>query len=274
MNWQGYFNQLAGYAHAADSLHATFAACCELGVSFKLGDGVDRLSWEGDSCVGVFTTSGKHYAADTVVVTVGASIASVVPSTSSQVTAKAWSVAHVQLTPPEAASLRGIPVTYARDLGFFFEPDPRTNLLKLCPSGAGITNYSGNSVSLPPKDCSYIPPHDEAAVRKLLSETLPKLADRPLVHKKTCWVADTGDSDYLIDLIPGKKGVVVATGDSGHGFKMLPIVGQWIKKVVEEGTQTESRWKWKPGRASGEDVSWRVGTLFDLGDTSKISSKL
>lgn len=168
MKWKGYFNQFAGYAHAGDALHATYAACCDSGVTFVLGDSVEKLSWKGNECVGVVTASGKVHQADTVVVTLGASAARLIPELSSQVAVKAWSVAHVQLSPSEAEALRNIPVTYARDLGFLFEPDSRTHLLKMCPSGAGITNFSGSRVSLPPADSSYIPEHDEEAMRRLL----------------------------------------------------------------------------------------------------------
>ena len=274
MKWRGYFNRLAGYAHASDALHATYAACCDLGVRFKLGDGVEKLMFDGDRCVGASTTGGAHYSADVVVVTLGASVARLIPSLGGQVTAKAWSVAHVQLSPSEASKLRNIPVTYARDLGFFFEPDPRTHMLKLCPSGAGITNYSGTNVSLPPEDSSYIPKHDEELLRRLLRETLPALADRPLVHNRMCWVADTKDSDYIIDNVKGKRGLVVASGDSGHGFKMLPVVGKWIQKVIEEGRQSEARWCWKQDSDGGEDISWRVGKLYDLSEERKVFSKL
>ena len=271
MQWRGYFNQLAGYAHAADALHALFAACCELGVVFKLGDGVKSLLWEGATCVGASTDSGKRYLADKVVITLGGSVARLVPGIAKQATAKAWSIVHIQLSPYEAQALRGIPVTYARDLGFFFEPDLRTNLLKICPSGAGITNYNNGPVSLPAQDSSFVPPHDEEAARRLLRETLPGLAGRPFVQKKMCWVADSRDSDYVIDYVPGKRGLIVASGDSGHGFKMLPVVGSWIKRVIEEGEQIEARWRWKADVPSKDDVSWRVGQVFDLGDMGKIS---
>lgn len=274
MEWRGYFNSLAGWAHATDSMHAVYSACCALGVKFKLGDGVEKLAWNGDTCVGAYTASGKLYAADVVVVALGASVAKVVPELAPQITAKAFAVAHIQLTPAEAAKLRGIPVTYARDLGFFFEPDPRTGLLKLCPSGGGITNYSGTKVSIPPTDNSYIPAHDEEAIRKILRETLPSLADRPLINKHMCWVADTRDSAYVFDYLPGRKGIMVATGDSGTAFKMLPTAGKWIKKVIEEEKQTEPRWQWKNVSGSNDDVSWRVGKPYDLSEEPRVRSKL
>ncbi|CAH0018921.1 unnamed protein product [Clonostachys rhizophaga] len=274
MEWKGYFNSLAGWAHATDSMHAVYSACCLLGVDFKLGVTVEKLAWKGEKCIGAYSASGELYSADVTVVSLGASVAAVVPELAPQITAKAFAVAHIQLTPAEALRLRGIPVTYARDLGFFFEPDPRTGLLKLCPSGAGITNYRNTKVSLPPVDSNYIPAHDEEAMRKLLRETLPWLADRPLINKHMCWIADTRDSAYVFDYLPGKTGVVVATGDSGTAFKMLPIAGKWVKKVIEDGKQSELRWQWKNVSGSNDDVSWRVGKPYDLSEEPRIVSKL
>ena len=271
MNWKGYFNRLAGYAHSGDALTAAYSACCALDVEFHLGDGVTSLDFSDDRCVGVTTASGRRHAADVVLLTLGASLASVLPQIDRQVVAKAWSVGHIQLTPDEAARLRGIPVTYARDLGFFFEPDPRTGLLKICPSVAGYTNYGSEGLSLPLEDNDWIPAEDEAKIRRLLRQTLPALADRPLIKKKLCWCADTADSDLIIDFVPGRKNLMVAGGDSGHSFKFLPVVGNWVKDTLEKGQQGIPRWRWKEGQKADGDVSWRVGQTEDL---EKFKSRL
>lgn len=62
MEWKGYFNRLAGYAHAGDALHAIYSACCDRGVKFKLGDAVERLLWDSNRCTGAITTSGSPIA--------------------------------------------------------------------------------------------------------------------------------------------------------------------------------------------------------------------
>jgi sarcosine oxidase/L-pipecolate oxidase len=278
--WTGYLNKLAGYAHAADALRATHAACLELGVTFHLGDGVTELLYSEEAeekesiCIGARTASGAVHTADVVVLALGAALGTVLGvGIGRQITARAWSVGHVQLSEEEANQLRGIPVTYARDLGFFFEPDEKTRLLKVCPAGAGYTNSvkskdvsESQSVSVPPEDSGWIPAHDEATIRKLLGETLPALADRPIVDKKLCWCADTADTEYIIDFVPGKSGVMVVSGDSGHGFKMLPMVGSWVKDVLEKMAQDIPRWRWKAGQDAGGDVSWRVGVSVDIKD--------
>ncbi|KAJ9144202.1 FAD dependent oxidoreductase [Pleurostoma richardsiae] len=272
MGWKGYFNRFAGYAHAADAMTAVYSACCAFEVDFRLGDGVESLVFNGAACVGAKTQSGKEYRAEIVVLALGASLGVVLPQVGRQVTAKAWSVGHVQLTPEEAARLRGIPVTYARDLGFFFEPDPRTGLLKLCPSGSGYTNFVREGVSVPPANNDWIPPRDEEMIRKLLRETLPALADRPIINKKMCWCADTADSEYVIDYVPGKN-LLVVSGDSGHAFKMLPVIGNWVKEALEKGKQDIARWQWKEGQDASGEVSWRVGKTVDIKDPA-IRSKL
>lgn len=269
MPWTGYFNKLAGYAHAADSLRAIYAACIALGVVVHLGDAVENLTFSGETCIGATTVSGKTYKAAVTIVALGASAATLIPSLGKQVTARGFPVAHVALTPEEAVKLRGIPVTYARDIGFFFEPDDRANLLKLCPAGEAYTNYdSSGKISVPPYDpteSDWIPGEAEDIIRRLLRETLPALADRPLVNKKICWCADTADTEYIIDFTPGKKNLVVLSGDSGHGFKMLPVFGKWVKDLLENGEQGIKRWRWKnhSGDNTG-DISWRVGKSKDL----------
>ncbi|TPX13717.1 uncharacterized protein E0L32_005920 [Thyridium curvatum] len=264
MKWQGYFNQHAGYAKAGDALIAVYSACCTLGVKFYLGDAVESVTYDGDRCTGAKTASGRTHAADITVFALGANLATVLPQIGKQVVAKAWPVGHIQLTAKEAEPLQGIPVTYARDLGFFFEPDRRTNILKLCPAVAGYTNWKSDGLSIPVSTDDWIPPTDEARIRKLLRETLPALADRPLINKKICWCADTEDSNMIIDHVPGKKNLVVAGGDCGHCFKFLPIIGEWVKDMLEKGQQTEGRWRWKDGQQGGGDVSWRVGETKDL----------
>lgn len=275
--WVGYFNRFAGYAHSANALRSIHKAVVDLGVPVLCGDAVtDLLYDEGNepskgtkkTCVGARTASGKIYPADVVVLTLGACLASVLPQVGRQITAKSWCVAHVQLTREQADRLAGIPVTYARDLGFFFEPDRETLQLKVCPFGAGYTNYassrSSTTHSLPPEDNDFIPARDEQRVRNLLRETLPELADQPLICKHLCWCADSADSDFIFDFVPGTEGLVVASGDSGHGFKLLPTIGRFIKDVVAQGRQPLARWQWKEGSDASGNVSWRTGEVTDL----------
>jgi sarcosine oxidase/L-pipecolate oxidase len=185
------------------------------------------------------------------------------------VTAKSWAVTHLQLTPEEAKTMVGMPVINCRDLGFFFEPDPDNGLIKLSSHGAGYTNYK-NEVSLPSTSNDGIPEMDEELIHRLIEETMPQFAGRPLVNKFICWCSDTADSDYIIDFVPGYENLIIAAGDSGHAFKMLPVAGKWVTRVLEEGKQNIQRWKWKEDVKGGaHDISWRVGKLRDIKDVKR-----
>ncbi|KAF5005376.1 hypothetical protein FDECE_8188 [Fusarium decemcellulare] len=290
--WTGYFNSFDGYAHSGAALTAAYREAQARGVRFFLGNQgvVSEVVYEntarGRRATGIKTGNGRFHPADLVIVAVGAAATKLVPEIGTQVVAKSWSVAHVHLTDEEVSALRGIPITYARDLGFYFEPDPKTNLLKICPMGGGYVNTDPNTgFSHAPKslaESAFVPAHDEAKMRKLLAETLPSLADRPLVKKSLCWFADTLNSDCIIDYVPQTSGsLVLLTGDSGHGFKFFPIFGSWIKALLEQGEQSIARWRWKDPKSGqtdsnwGGSVSWRLGETLEFSDIQRPSgSKL
>lgn len=280
--FKGYFNRYAGYAHSANAMKGIYVHLTKRGVRFILGEEQGKIaSFEyaaSGRCTGVRTVDGVTHAAALVVSCLGAFQASLIPAVGKFSVAKSWSVAHVQLTEEECDYLRGIPVFNVRDLGFFFEPDPATRLFKLCPLGAGYVNKDkATGVSLPPLDAlpppqDYIPVEDERKLRALLRETFPWMADRPFVDQKMCWFADTADSEYVVDFVPGTdKSLVVLSGDSGHGFKMMPIVGSWVLDLLRDGEQKLERWGWDHavktgGNDWGDAVSWRIGTTKEISE--------
>ncbi|EXA31614.1 hypothetical protein FOVG_17050 [Fusarium oxysporum f. sp. pisi HDV247] len=287
--WNGYFNKFDGYAHSGNALRSIFLATRAQGVKYILGaaGAVSEIFYEktssGRKAKGVKTTGGLFYPSNLVIVSVGAAGAKLVPEIGKQVVAKSWSVAHLHLTDDETSALRGIPVTYARDLGFFFEPDPKTNLLKLCPMGGGFINTDPKTgISHAPTDLkqsAFLPDGDEKQLRELVRQTLPQFADRPFVKKTLCWFADTADSDFIIDYVPNtSSSVLFLSGDSGHGFKFFPIFGGFVKDLLqsENGEQPEARWRWKnpkPDEGKGDwggAVSWRLGNSTELVDIQPV----
>ena len=301
--FKGYFNRIAGYAHSADTLKGIWEHCASRGVKFVMGESsgkvvellyADATTTASSStgrggtgngrCIGVKTADGERHVADLTICALGAYSASLIPSLGKFTVARCWSVAHVQLTEAETDYLRGIPTTNVRDLGFFFEPDPKTRLFKLCPLGTGYTNTDDDGISLPPGDRlpppqDYIPLEDEHKLRQLLRETFPWMAERPFVEQKLCWFADTADSEYCIDFVPGtEKSLVVLSGDSGHGFKMMPSFGKWVVELLNIKEQRLPRWQWRDtdlrGRDWGTSVSWRIGRSRELRELMDDQSKM
>ncbi|KAF7559128.1 hypothetical protein G7046_g5032 [Stylonectria norvegica] len=281
--WTGYFNKYGGYARAGRAMAKMYEQCKKLGVHFVLGEAeghVSALLFGGSRCIGVKTKSAKEYQATRTIICLGAHVARLIPSVAPQITAKAWSVAHLQLSPKQAKSVAGIPVINCRDLGFFFEPDGESGLLKLSAHNAGLTNYERMDdktyASVPTSSgdkagsfTGRIPRDDEDKIVKLIAATMPQFSSLPLVRKFICWCGDTSDSNFIIDYVPGttNRSLLIFTGDSGHAFKMLPIAGRWARDVLEKGEQELSRWRWKETpQGDVDDIHWRVGKLRDVKD--------
>jgi sarcosine oxidase/L-pipecolate oxidase len=50
----------------------------------------------------------------------------------------------------------------------------------------------------------------------------------------------------LVDYHPGWENLFIATGDSGHGYKFLPVLGDKILDVIEgKGGELGQKWQWK-----------------------------
>ncbi|KAJ4130473.1 hypothetical protein NW754_009526 [Fusarium falciforme] len=78
---------------------------------------------------------------------------------------------------------------------------------------------------------------------------LPDLRDRKIVDRAMCWCTDTADANLLICEHPKWKNLILATGDSGHTFKLLPNIGKHVVELLEGilPQQLAESWRWRPG---------------------------
>jgi sarcosine oxidase / L-pipecolate oxidase len=53
-----------------------------------------------------------------------------------------------------------------------------------------------------------------------LCEAYPELGALPLETTRLCWYLDTPDEDWIIDEVAGYGSLFIATGGSGHAFKV------------------------------------------------------
>jgi sarcosine oxidase/L-pipecolate oxidase len=65
---------------------------------------------------------------------------------------------------------------------------------------------------------------------------------------------DTRNGDFLISYHPKYKGLFIATGGSGHGFKFLPVIGDSIVECIQGRTPEDfkGRWEWPKERMPEE----------------------
>ena len=122
----------------------------------------------------------------------------------------------------------------------------------LCPNHTG----RGHPLSLMAEGGWRTPLGDlninEELARKLL-HAFPALTDAPIVFTRICLYCDTHDGHFWIAPDPERNGLVVAAGDSGHGFKFAPLLGDLIADVVEgKNDPVLKKFRWRPEVRPGQ----------------------
>jgi sarcosine oxidase/L-pipecolate oxidase len=113
-----------------------------------------------------------------------------------------------------------------------------------------VTRWSSASRD-PDERIISVPRQALRVVKAFLAENLPELEAEGIgiSYTRVCWYTDSFDNHFVIDHVPGtEKSLMVATGGSGHAFKYLPNIGNWVVNAVEGKGQEESPsrlWKWR-----------------------------
>ena len=111
---------------------------------------------------------------------------------------------------------------------------------------------------------SVVTVDDEKNLREFLASTFPSLTDAPIVYTRVCMYCDTHDGHFWIARDPERQGLVVAAGDSGHGFKFAPVLGKITADAVEgKDNPLLDKFRWRPEVrvGTGTDVARSKGKL-------------
>ena len=244
----GYYNPQGGWAQSGQVVAHLLQEAGRQGVVLRTGASVRGWDMEGDRLTGVQTEAGR-LKADCTVLAAGAWTPAMLP----ELQACVWPVGQpvIHLRAPEPAAYQPPEfVTWALDIaetGWYGFPSLDDGTLKLANHGPGRR--------LPPTARLQMTEADEARFRQFLAEALPALAAAERVGARVCYYADSWDGDFYIDRVPGRDGLVVATGGSGHAFKFAPLLGDWIADAVEGVANSDlSRFAWRQpaGRRSEE----------------------
>lgn len=254
------YNPQAGYGRSADSLVAVYNACLATGnVEFRFGDEGYVKSVNSSQVV---LENGKIVEADKILVACGAASGGLI-NLGTQTEATGLFITHIVLSEAEYEKYKDIPIFFSAELGYFFPPDRETRKLKIALTFADASNYindpfgSSNPVSLPRYKTDFTMDtfprvKGEAQARDLLHLMMPDLEFHKFTDSRVCWVSDTCDSNFLIDVVPYLENVFVASGDSGHGYKFLPNIGKYIAQRMEGALDAHwsNAWRWR------ESVQW------------------
>ncbi|KAL2119741.1 hypothetical protein VTJ04DRAFT_6702 [Mycothermus thermophilus] len=263
----GYVNYNSGWANAAASMAWLLDRVRETGrVSFVAGT-VVSLEHAEATVTGVKLDDGRVLSADLVVVAAGAWTGALI-DLAGQAVATAQVLGYIDLTDEEQAKLANMPVILNLSSGLFIIP-PTDRVLKIAKHALGYLNpiqpshpplpltpnssKTNHPVSFPRTSLTHpnlgIPAADASDLRRALREMIPwpSLHDRPFSKTRLCWYSDTPTADFVVDYHPHWRGLFVATGDSGHAFKFLPVIGEKVvDRIMRAGPpEFEGKWDWK-----------------------------
>ncbi|KAJ5232590.1 hypothetical protein N7468_005546 [Penicillium chermesinum] len=279
--WKALLCEDGGWLAAAKAINAVGRYLKDQGVKFGFGKAGTFLrplfAADGVTCIGVETADGTKYYADKVILATGAWSPTLV-DLEDQCVSKAWVFAHIQLTPQEVAQYKNAPVVYDGEYGFFFEPNEH-GVIKVCDEFPGFTRFkihrpfgasTSKLVSVPRSHAKHpqdtYPDASEKTIRKAIARFMPQFENKVLFNRAMCWCTDTADASLLICEHPRWKNFILATGDSGHSFKLLPNIGKHVVELIE-GTlapHLTKAWMWRPG---GDALrSRRAAPAKDLAD--------
>src|SRR5438552_14799552 len=200
-----------------------------------------------DRIKGIVLEDGEKIAATAVVMAVGAWTPYALPFTRNYLRASGQPVFHLKPKQPELFTPERFPI-FGADIsttGYYGFPLNRDGVVKVANHGAG-REMSPESVQ------RVVTTEEENNLREFLSWTFPALMDAPIVYTRICLYCDTHDGHFWIAPDPDRPGLIVATGDNGHGFKFAPVLGEIIADATEgRDNPLLQKFRWRPEVPAG-----------------------
>jgi glycine/D-amino acid oxidase-like deaminating enzyme len=237
----GFFHARGGFVESGRVVEALARRAAAEGVTLRAG-----VTFAAVTDQGVTTTDGEALAADRVVLALGAWTPFALPQLTPSLRATGHPVFHLRPKEPGRFVGRRFPVFGAAiaDTGWYgFPLHPRAGVVKVARHGVGRALH-------PESPARAVTDDDYRALRSFLADTFPDLVDAEIAATRVCLYCDSDDGHFWIDRDPARPHVTVAAGDSGHGFKFAPVLGDMIADVVE-GATAEERFRWRIGASAG-----------------------
>ncbi|KAM0277867.1 hypothetical protein ACHAQH_005499 [Verticillium albo-atrum] len=283
------FNPDCGWAEADKALGAVLQAARDHGARHRVG-AVEKLIFdEAGACVGVRFRGGDEMLADAVLLCTGARTSLLLADSAPERT-ELHAGQRVEAT--GAVSFTGT-FTGAQKEKYTGVPVCKNVLPQVKGESMGMTaegvikfncdmsftnmqehKASGQRMSMAPDDEQYGTWFGKAfssRFEKRALSTMKGLYGKEVngvkIEKfRMCWDATTKSHDFLITPHPYCANLFVATGGSFHGWKFLPVIGDYIVDMMFGRLEAEyaDRWAWDPVSKDEHRANPTYNIEFDL----------
>jgi glycine/D-amino acid oxidase-like deaminating enzyme len=232
---EAYFEPQAGYLRAQLATESVAAAVAEHPrgriscdrVEPPVEPEISHLKFEGNRLARLRLASGRALRADQFIFACGPWLPGMFPQALGR---------RIRVTRQDVFYF-GVPAGDTR-----FSPPQLPAWIEVSSSFYGIPAGDGRGLKVAddrsdrlfdPTDSDRTPdPQRLAAARAYLGMRIPSLKDAPVVEAKVCQYERTPDSQLVIDRHPAWSNVWLAGGGSGHGFKLGPVVGEFVARLA------------------------------------------
>ncbi|KEY71596.1 hypothetical protein S7711_06057 [Stachybotrys chartarum IBT 7711] len=283
------YNPNVGYAEADKALNDVIKAAFDAGAEFLLGR-VDRVIFgPGNRCVGIRLDDGEVHMADQVLLCTGARTGAILARSApgnkdmhvgDRVIATGAVSFWAKLHGAQRDRFANVPVMKN------CLPQVKGESMSMLSNGTikfncdlCFTNYvtdpaTGEKMSVVPSERvlqvwtrSKFIKFFEGRARKTLDGLYGKEVENVHVEAyRMCWDASTPTHDFLISPHPHSENLYVATGGSFHGWKFLPVIGEYIAAMMD-GTLSQEyadRWAWDKTGGDGHSANPTYQVIGDL----------
>ncbi|MET0444508.1 MAG: N-methyl-L-tryptophan oxidase [Pseudorhodoplanes sp.] len=230
-----------GFVEAEAGIRAHLQLASAAGAGVRTSERVIAIEDVGH-CVRV-RTDRRMLEASRVIVTAGAWTGSLLPELRLPLQVTRQVQLFVRPSQPELFRTGWFPVFMieSNDGIHYGLPLHGDDLLKLAK------HYHKSEVVDPETYDRHVGKADEAEILGPLHRMLPAAAG-PVVLSKTCLYTMAPDGDFVIDRVPGRPNIVVASPCSGHGYKFAPAIGQALVELAFGGRTTLDLSRFRIGR--------------------------
>ncbi len=223
----GFFHTCGGYAESGRVIEWLAEQARQEEIDVREHTGVRRLLQDGGRVRGVEDVSGARHQADRILLASGSWTGRLLPELGDAFRRTYHPVWHLRPAEPTGFLPASFP-TFTADVartGFYgFPLHPSAEVVKIGHHGTGVAPPDDGTLTVP-----AIATHK---LREFLRAYLPSLAGAEIVKTRLCPYCDTADEDFWIARDPDRRGLTVASGGSGHGFKFAPILGRIINDLA------------------------------------------
>jgi glycine/D-amino acid oxidase-like deaminating enzyme len=239
----GYFNPRGGFAESGKVVGRLTRDAIEAGVVVRTEATIDALVEYDRVVTGVTLTEGTRIDADEVVVAAGGWSTRIVPELSSSFVTVGLPVFHLRPRDPSPYRAEVFPV-FGADIsqtGWYGFPVNETGVVKVAHHGPGRRMDPGDVAR------RVVSEDELGELRSFLEASFPDLAGAEVTYTRICVYSDSLDEHPWIARDPSRRGLVIATGGSGHGFKFAPVLGDLVADALEGVARPElEKFRFRP----------------------------